>query len=200
MNLNYRKTLHEFLSILNTTFAKPGNIYLVGETSLVFEGWRNWTEQIEITSKIKPEDQADFVNKLQLAQDQLEVAVIHESPGDYIPLPVGFQERAIETNYPQPDNANTKKLKLKLFHFDPYSVAFRFIARGDEPDYHLVIAYLQHGWITIEKMESILMDLLPQFTSETIQQDSAEFRRRYKGLLQMWQAVSTGAKHNPKYV
>jgi hypothetical protein len=38
-------------------------------------------------------------------------------------------------------------------------------------------------------MNALLVDLLPQFTSETIQQDPAEFRRKYKGLLQMWRAA-----------
>lgn len=200
MNLINRKTLHEFLSKLNANFAKPGSLFLIGETTLLFEGWRNWTEQIEITSTIQPEDQIGFSEALQSVQDQLKVEVLHESPGDYIPLPDGFQERAIAANYPNFDNGNSQNWQLNLYHFDPYSVAFRFIARGDEPDYHLVVAYLQQGWITIEKMESLLSELLPQFTRETIQQDPAEFRRRYKGLLQMWLAVSAGAKHNPKNV
>ena len=42
---------------------------------------------------------------------------------------------------------------LALYHFDPYSVAFRFIARGDEPDYHLVLTYLQHGWMPVEERQ-----------------------------------------------
>ncbi|MGQ0605151.1 MAG: hypothetical protein ACT4QE_26035, partial [Anaerolineales bacterium] len=79
--------------------------------------------------------------------------------------------------------------ELQVYHFDPYSVAFRLIARGDEPDYHAVIAYLQPDWLTVGEMDALLADLLPRFTSETIQQDPAEFRRKYKGLLQMWRAA-----------
>jgi hypothetical protein len=32
----------------------------------------------------------------------------------------------------------------------------------------------------------LLSGLLPQFNKETIAQDPAEFRRKYRGLLQMW--------------
>jgi hypothetical protein len=74
-------------------------------------------------------------------------------------------------------------------------VAFRFIARGDEPDYHLVLTYVEHGWITLEEMKARLAALLPRFTAETIQQDPAEFRRKYKGLLQMSEAVRARATH-----
>jgi hypothetical protein len=76
-----------------------------------------------------------------------------------------------------------------VYHFDPYSVAFRFIARGDEPDYHLVLSFLEHGWIRMDEMDALLSGLLPRFSFETIQQDPAEFRRRYKGLRQMWLAA-----------
>ncbi len=198
MNLIQSQTLLEFLSKLSGNYNKAGNIYLVGETSLLFEGWRNWIERIEIASEINPEDKPAFSDALKRTQAQFIGEVIDESPGDYIPLPDGYRERAIRAEKMIYFNdGSLKQNKLKFLHFDPYSVAFRFIARGDEPDYHLALAYLQHGWISIEKMESLLVNLLPQFTRETIQQDSAEFRRKYKGLLQMWLAVNTGAKHQP---
>ena len=198
MNLIQVKTLLKFISKLSVNYNKAGNLYLVGETSLLFEGWRNWIERIEIASEINPEHKPAFSEALKRTQDQFIVEVIDESPGDYIPLPDGYRERAIRAeNTIYSNNGNFKQDDFKLLHFDPYSVAFRFIARGDEPDYHLTLAYLQHGWISIEKMESLLVNLLPQFTRETIQQDSAEFRRKFKGLLQMWRAVNTGAKHQP---
>ena len=86
-------------------------------------------------------------------------------------------------------------MRLSLFHFDPYSVAFRFLSRGDEPDYHLVLTYLKHGWLKTDEMELKLGALLPRFTAETIQQDPAEFRRKYKGMLQMWRAGQAGRTH-----
>ena len=69
------------------------------------------------------------------------------------------------------------------------------MARGDEPDYHLVLTYLEHGWMTVEEMQERLSALLPRLTAETIQQDPAELRRKYKGLLQMWEAVRPRTTH-----
>jgi hypothetical protein len=37
-------------------------------------------------------------------------------------------------------------------------------------------------------MDRLLEDVLPRFTRETIAQDPAEFRRKYRGLCQMWRA------------
>ncbi len=44
------------------------------------------------------------------------------------------------------------------------------------------------GW---REWNALLASLLPRFTSETLQQDPAEFRRKFKGLLQMWRAASS---------
>ena len=51
--------------------------------------------------------------------------------------------------------------QLSVFHFDLYSTTFRLIAHGDEPDYFVVIAFLEHGWIELERMDRKLADLLP---------------------------------------
>ena len=110
------------------------------------------------------------------------IHVLEESPVDVIPLPVGYEQRARPIELPEVNGEGC----FSLLHFDPYSVAFRFLARGDEQDYRTVLSYLEHGWVTVEEMDAKLGDLLPKFTSETIQQDPAEFRRKYKGLLQMW--------------
>jgi hypothetical protein len=110
----------------------------------------------------------------------LGVKIIHESPGDVIPLPEGWQANCRPTE----DRAGA----MSVAHFDPYSVSFRFLARGDEEDYELVIRYLERGWIEMAEMERQLEALLPRFSFETIAQDPAEFRRKYKGLQQMARA------------
>jgi hypothetical protein len=67
-------------------------------------------------------------------------------------------------------------------------VAFRCLARGDDPDYRTVLRYLRHGWMTLEEMDALLEETLPRFTRETLAQDPAEFRRKYRGLCQMWRS------------
>ena len=180
-------TLSDFLARLDASFARPGRLYLIGESTQVFEGWRPWSSQIEFTARVAQQDRADFSLIVENLQREHAVVVVEESPEQLIPLPEGYEERA------RP--ASGELTHLELFHFDPYSVAFRFVARGDEPDYHLVLTYLERGWVTLDEMDSLLADLLPRMTMETIAQDPAEFRRKYKGMTQMWHAVAPRTTH-----
>ena len=184
-----RPILLDFLARLDAAFARPGRLYLIGETTHLFEGWRSWIEHVECCAELAPDDREAFDQAIDAVADDLGIAVRDEAPGDLIPLPDGFEDRHRPIDGPT--------THLRLAHFDPYSLAFRFIARGDEPDYHLVLAYLDHGWLSFEEMETRLAALLPRFSMETIQQDPAEFRRKYKGLLQMWHAVRPGTTHRP---
>jgi hypothetical protein len=175
-----RRAVEEFLTRLGAEFARPGQLYLVGETTHVFEGWRSWTPRLEFAAEVAPGDRAALNETIRALQAQMRLEVFEESPGDVIPLPAGYRARA---RFVGPFG------QLRVYHFDPYSVAFRLIARGDEPDYHAVIAFLQRSWLRVSELNALLADLLPHFTNETLQQDPAEFRRKFKGLLQMWRAT-----------
>jgi hypothetical protein len=179
-----RATLAAFLNRLAAAFDRPGRLYLVGETTQVFEGWRAWTERLHFAAEVAPDARAAFDAAVRSLQAEMGIEVLEESPADVIPLPEGHDRRA------RPARSLGA---LQVYHFDPYSVALRLIARGDEPDYHTVLAFLEHDWLSVDEMESLLANVLPRFTSQTIQQDPAEFRRKYKGLLQMWRAVQPEA-------
>ncbi len=195
-----REQLIEFIHLLDAAFARPGSLYLVGETTQVFEGWREWTTQIEFSAVLAPPDRAHFARAVAELQVQYGVDAFDEFPGDVIPLPDGFDRRARPAALSWPRLGTSITRHLSLFHFDPCSVAIRFIARGDEPDYHLVLAYLERGWLTVGELDARLAELLPRFTARTIQQDPAEFRRKYDGLLQMLRAVTAGTTHRPTAV
>ena len=167
---------------------RAGRLLLLGETSQVQEGWRSWTDAVRLYADVayRPEWDAAAAR----AAAQFGVAIEQEFPGDLIPLPAGAEQRHRLVR-DLPDSG------LSLWHFDPYSVAFRHVARGDEPDYHIVLAYMKHGWIEKEEMDERLTALLPEFSMETIAQDPAEFRRKYKGLLQMGERLEPGTVHRP---
>jgi hypothetical protein len=175
-----RRTIEEFLTRLAAAFDRPGRLDLVGETTQAYEGWRERTTRLEFAADIASGQRFAFAEAVRRLRVQMGIEILQESPGDVIPLPTGHAARARFVG---------QIGDLRVYHFDPYSVTFRLIARGDEPDYHAVIAFLQHGWLTVDELNALLADLLPQFTSETIQQDPAEFRRKFKGLLQMWRAA-----------
>ena len=179
-----RAGLEAFLTRLGSAFVRPGRLWLVGATTQVYEGWHECTPRLEFAAEAAPDDRGALVEAVRYLQTQMGIEVLEESPGDVIPMPAGHEARA---------RFVALLGELRVYHFDPYSVAFRLIARGDEPDYHAVITFFHHGWLIVDEMNALLTDLLPQFTNETIQQDPAEFRRKYKGLLQMWRAVQPEA-------
>ncbi len=175
-----REQLLELVSGLGEQLDCPAAIYLIGETSLLYEGWRDLVETLELSPEVAAADRGAFDRELARVSRRLGVEVAVESPAEVIPLPAGAAERA---RFLGSDRG------LELYHFDPYSVCFRAIACGDERDYRLVLTCLEHGWITIAEMDTRLEALLPRFSMATIRQDPAELRRRYKGLVQMWQAA-----------
>ncbi|RMI19683.1 MAG: hypothetical protein D6681_02770 [Calditrichaeota bacterium] len=187
-----RSYLIDFLRQLAAEFPHAGRIYLLGEASLLWEGWRQRIELLEFCAEVEDAHRSALKKAVSQVAGDIGIAVLEEFPGDVIPLPEGYAERhrrvgrlvdLVAESSPNPEGKS-----LELWHFDPYSVAFRFIARGDETDYHLVIEYLRRGWITVETMNTCLEQVLPRFSYQTIHQDPMEFRRKYKGLLQMWRA------------
>jgi hypothetical protein len=182
--------LVDFLTSLDAAFGLPGTVHLIGETSQVLEGWRRWTTEIELCSTVRRSDRPAFNQALREVAEAAGVSVNDEHPSDVIPLPEGHADRALATS-------TQLGLTLDVLHFDPYSVAFRFLARGSEPDYHLALNYIHHDWIVLETMHDLLEGLLPAFSFSTIQQDPAEFRRRYGGLMQMVKTLAPGVTHRP---
>lgn len=179
-----REKLSEFITHIAKSFIGSGVLYLVGQTSRLNEGWTYWIEEIDFTVDVSAEDRTTFNETVSQFKKENPIKIVEESPEEVIPLPEGYPARhrkVVTTDL-------TTNGKLKFYHFDPYSVAFRYIARGDEQDYQLVLDFLKHGWINEEEMNKLLEELLPRFSFRTIQQDPAEFRRRYKGLLQMWRS------------
>jgi hypothetical protein len=175
-----RSDLDELLERIGPRLRRGTPVYLVGATSQLYEGWIAEARVVHLAAAA---GNRDALARALLPPPNADgrVSIVLEHPGDILPLPSGHETRA----RPVPD------APLYLCHFDPYSVSFRLIARGEEDDYGAVLEYLKHGWITAETMNDLLDRLLPRFTSETIQQDPAEFRRKYKGLMQMWKAVSS---------
>lgn len=184
--------LKRFVETLSSHFNHPATILLVGESSLVWEGVRDWTTQVDFTADVDEAHQAELEQAIRTTSDELDQTVLFESPAEIVPLPDGYRDRCVAAS----DQGASREF-VRVLHFDPYSVAFRFVARGDEPDYHIALSFLDAGWVTEDGMTDMLEELLPKFSFETIQQDPAEFRRKYKGLLQMARATRPRQIHRP---
>jgi hypothetical protein len=150
-------------------------LYLVGATSHLAEGWRDQVARLELAGDSR------IAAVVREAAAGLGVDLTWESPADVIPIPAGADQRA----RPVPADIGGAGEPLAVLHFDPYSVILRLVARGDEQDYVDSLEYLRRGWVEQEQLEAMLALVLPRFTNETLAQDPAEFRRKFRGLRQL---------------
>jgi len=159
--------------------AAPARLYLVSRTSHLAEGWCDRVPAFELAGDAGRADLADAVRE---AGRAVGAGLVWESPADVIPLPAGWEERS----RPAMIAGGGTGTALELRHFDPYSVVLRLIARGDEPDYVAALEYVLHGWVEPPRLEGLLGEVLPRMTNQTLAQDPAEFRRKFKGLRQLY--------------
>jgi hypothetical protein len=171
-----RTDLGALVTAVRRSMIEPARLYLVAGTSLLAEGWRERVPRLELAG-----EPSAIEKVVREAASALEFEVVWESPADVIPLPDGSTVRA------RPVPAEVAGAgRLDVLHFDPYSVILRLVARGDEPDYVMSLEYLRRGWVEFDRLEALLADVLPRFTSETLAQDPAEFRRKFRGLRQLY--------------
>jgi hypothetical protein len=171
--------LETLIAAVRQRVAAPARLYLVSRTSHLAEGWCDRVPAFELAGDAGGAELGEAVRE---AGRALEVDLVWESPADVIPLPVGWEERSRPAMIGQRGTRNA----LELRHFDPYSVVLRLIARGDEPDYVAALQFVLHGWVEPARLESLLGEVVPRMTSETLAQDPAEFRRKFKGLRQLY--------------
>lgn len=179
-----RPALQSLVDALRDTVTQPGRLFLIGETSQLAEDWRPRVSQLLLTSGGDDGAREATTAAVQTAASRLGMRIVWESPEDVVPLPDGADQRHRATEHTWSIHGGI----FEILHYDPYSVICRGIARGDEPDYHTALAYLEHGWVTEARLVELFEGLIPRLSAESIAQDPAEFRRKLKGLLQMWRA------------
>ena len=181
--------LSALIASVQRSVTAPERLYLVSRTSHLAEGWCDRVPALELAGDAHLRQGyggqaggADLGEAVREAGQALGVNLVWESPADVIPLPAGWEERSLPAMIGQGGAGNA----LELRHFDPYSVVLRLIARGDEPDYVAALEYVQHAWVEPARLESLLSEVVPRMTNQTLAQDPAEFRRKFKGLRQLY--------------
>lgn len=172
-----RLRIEQFLRRLGERFRKPGRVYLVGGTTMVFEGFRAESLDVDLTFEVAPADHAAMVQAIRELKDQLALNVEETSPGEFIPLPTGYKERAVFIG---------RYEQLDVFHFDFYSTALSKIARGTQEDFNDVLTLLRAGRVNMATLEGYFQDLRPRMATESLKQDVDEFDKKFQAVHQMW--------------
>lgn len=167
----------EFLQRLGERSRAAGRVYLVGGTTVVFEGYRTQTLDIDLTFEADPADETRLLQAVRELKDILSINVEQVSPADFIPLPAGYQERCEFIG---------RFSKLHVFHFDLYSTVLSKIERGTEQDFADVLALLRAGRLEWAQLENFFQEILPRVGTQSLKQDPVEFEKNFRALEGMW--------------
>ncbi len=172
-----RQQIELFLLQLGRHFPRPGRVYLVGGTTLVYEGLRQQTLDVDITFDVANEDHSRFVAVVRQLKESLSLNIEEVSPAEFIPLPAGHRERSeFIGRYDQ----------LDVFHFDLYSAALSKIERGTENDFADVLSLLRSGRLEMAQLTAYFEEILPLFATRSLKQNPDAFRRKFALLTQLW--------------
>jgi hypothetical protein len=129
-----RPLIDEFLRLVGEQYRRRGRLLLVGGTTLVYEGLRAQTLDIDLAIQVADVDHDDLFRVIRSVRQALDINVEEASPDHFIPLPAGFANRHVFiATYGQVD----------VFHFDLYSTALSKIERGRVQDLRDVVLLLQ---------------------------------------------------------
>ncbi len=138
---------------------------------MVFENFRAQSLDIDLTFEVASEEHAALIQAIRELKNQLALNVEQVSPGEFIPLPYGYRERAVFIG---------RYGQLDVFHFDLYSTALSKIARGTEEDFGDVIALLRAQRIDLATLEQYGREIQPRLATESLKQDPDEFQRKFQ--------------------
>jgi Nucleotidyltransferase of unknown function (DUF6036) len=177
-----RDRIEQFLRRLGERFRKPGRVYLVGGTSMVFEGFREQSIDIDLTFEVMSSDHSEMIQAIRELKEQLALNVEEVSPGDFIPLAEGYRERAVFVG---------RYGQLDIYHFDFYATALSKIARGTEEDLHDVLALLRAGRVEWDLLERYFEEIRSRVSAESLKQDVNQFNRNLEIVQQLWKTENS---------
>ena len=130
-----RARIEAFMAGLASEARQDVRVYLVGGTSAVLLGWRASTVDIDLV--MQPESDA-LLRAIPDLKERLHLNVELASPGQFIPVPDGWEERSrfIRTI----GNAT-------FFHYDLYAQALAKVERGHARDLADIRAMLDRGLV-----------------------------------------------------
>ena len=167
------REIREFLEALGREFHGCAQVYLVGGATLVYEGLRPTTLDIDLSLAVDSAQHGRLIEAIRSLKQRLQLIIEEASPADFIPLPSGAQDRRIWIG---------KFGDVDAFHFDSYSFALGKIDRGQEKDFEDVDGLLDAGRIELERLRQYYEEILPRCGRESLRQDPDRLRRHFEAL------------------
>ncbi len=145
-----RDRIDAFLTALAREASGAVEVYLVGGTSAVMEGWRSSTIDIDLV--IRPDSDA-MLRAIPALKERLRVNVELASPDQFIPVPAGWEQRS----------PVVRRIGQVTFrHYDFTAQALAKIERGHGRDLADVAAMLSRGLISAAEVRAQFAQMEPE--------------------------------------
>lgn len=144
---------------------QDGVCYLTGGATAVLLGWRATTLDIDI--RLEPA-QDSVLRAVQSLKRELAMNIETASPGEFIPLPAGWEERSAPAG---------RQGRLTFRHFDFYSQALAKLERAHDKDLIDVRELLARGLVDPGRLLALYEEIEPRL-HEFVAIDPGSFRRR----------------------
>jgi hypothetical protein len=135
--------------VLDAAAEHDGACYLAGGATAVLLGWRPTTVDVDLT--LIPEQDA-VLRAIPQLKNELQINVELASPGDFIPLPAGWEDRSLPAD---------RGRRLAFYHVDPYSQALSKLERDHARDREDVRALVRSGLVDTEQLLRYFEEIEP---------------------------------------
>ncbi|MBA2384977.1 MAG: hypothetical protein H0V68_10010 [Actinobacteria bacterium] len=139
-----------FMRAAGAAARREGVCYLTGGATAVLLGWRATTIDVDVA--LEPE-QDELLRELPRIKTELAINVELASPGDFVPLPGGWEARSIGVG---------REGLLTFSHFDPYSQALAKLERGHAHDLEDVAALKRLGLVRGGRLRELFAEIEPE--------------------------------------
>jgi len=141
--------LRAFMRALGSRTDRETTCYLTGGATAVISGWRDAT--IDIDVRFAP-DNDELLRAIPELKEQLELNVELAFPGDFVPLPGGWEERS-------PFVEQVRAVTFRNVDF--YAQALSKLERGHDRDLVDVAAMISLGLVDGERLRSFFAEIEP---------------------------------------
>ena len=172
------QTIELFLTRLGQTYQNAGVLYILGGGALCLLGSPRRTEDIDYTFPKTAAPPKDLEAVIQRLADDMSLDLEMVPIDEFIPLPIDADKR---------HQSIGRYGNLKVYTYDPYSIALSKVARGFDTDLEDVLFMLNQGLISMEKLEEFVAAALPEAWGYDI--DPKEMKRYFTELQRMFKAM-----------
>lgn len=174
-----KQLLRAFLTRLDESLDRPGVVFLLGGSSLVWRDIKKYSMDIDLALAGDEPDPIVLLDAIDRAQDFIETTVDIIRMGETMPLPDDFGSRAEKV-----EDLNLRFLTVR--HFDPYSIALTKLNRSEQRDFSDVGAMVGSGLIDCAELRHHAESVAKRFPRGTSRPDKDDFRRKVDGFIRQF--------------